>query len=753
MQGGTSSAACGRGYRVNKAGTTYTFAHDRRIAVVLVACFGLIGVVIAAVVASPAGPDIGVLGKTGVVAIIIGLATLLCLGLARTGVRVSAGKVVVVQPLRTRTVGIGDIRDVTLETKSNGTSSFWVPRMRLANGDTIWLQGLSCGRVQALRPPASWRLASLDKFRSLIGAGKVQVQADNAPIATANALIGAAPEVATSAADAGDATNGLPAWTEGRHVSPPDGFYADPCGSAGVRYWGGGQWSPLLSADWVQGPITEFPGTVAEPLPAPGGTWLYAAARARKGRNYTAAWTAGMVIVIIVIVGHVASDSRLLYLALLLAFRAFTTSRAWRQWVRLDRAPREQPRCRECGTEAVETMSACAQCGTPVSWQSPVINRPAASVISDDAGGAELPGTAAGADGQVGTEPYAPGRRLPVPAPIRRMLRGYIYLGLGLVLGGVALCMVGGYFDNVDNSYDLRYLYVALALWVFAGVFFAKRIRVSLFLRRPADAASGTVAAHKRGGRTLVLYSPWDGHSSELRVRVAWWAAPETLLPGESVTLYGRPAGVGRLLVTTPDRDRAFVGTGRRQPASTAGGQVMLDAPHQPVGPGVGRYLRWGPPALTSLAFAMLVAATVIATAPSVTGHLTEEQIRTGDCLTGSMGLGTDNTWPTWVAAVPCTQPHEAEVFFAGNAWPASAPFPGHKAIVDSVDQACENAFLNYDGVTVPQSSFTYNTISPLDSPDWASGDRRLVCVAYIPDPSTPAGGSPVKYSIKGSGR
>ena len=30
---------------------------------------------------------------------------------------------------------------------------------------------------------------------------------------------------------------------------------------------------------------------------------------------------------------------------------------------------------------------------------------------------------------------------------------------------------------------------------------------------------------------------------------------------------------------------------------------------------------------------------------------------------------------------------------------------------------------------------------------------HRLVCVAYLPDPAEPGGGSPVKYSIKGSGR
>ncbi len=304
-------------------------------------CFGLVGVIIFAVIASPAGPHIGVLGKVGVIAIIVVPIALLCSGMARTGVRVSAGRVAV-RGWRTRTVDIGEIRDITLETKSNGQNSFWVPRMRLVNGDDIWLPGLSCGT--ALRSPVPWRLASFDTFQSLIGVGQVSARVGHVPYAGADAFAGDGPVAASSTPDGADATgDGPPAWTKGRQVSPPAGFYRDPGGRAGVRYWGGGEWSPLFPADFAKKQALEFSGTVVAPLPAADGTWGYAASQARKARNQSAAFAVGAIIVLILIVGHVLSSNQLPYLGVVLALRAFSTWRAWRRWTRLDRAARAEP--------------------------------------------------------------------------------------------------------------------------------------------------------------------------------------------------------------------------------------------------------------------------------------------------------------------------------------------------------------------------------------------------------------------------
>jgi hypothetical protein len=135
--------------------------------------------------------------------------------------------------------------------------------------------------------------------------------------------------------------------------------------------------------------------------------------------------------------------------------------------------------------------------------------------------------------------------------------------------------------------------------------------------------------------------------------------------------------------------------------------------------------------------------------------QLTEAQLRAGDCLTGdNLRLDTsspwtlDSAWPSLFTTVPCTQEHRAEVFFAGNAWPqALTEYPGGRAIFDQADSRCILAFTAYDGKPPGISTFTYDDVAPSGGSDWASGDRRLVCVAYyLLD-------LPVDYSIKGSHR
>jgi hypothetical protein len=131
--------------------------------------------------------------------------------------------------------------------------------------------------------------------------------------------------------------------------------------------------------------------------------------------------------------------------------------------------------------------------------------------------------------------------------------------------------------------------------------------------------------------------------------------------------------------------------------------------------------------------------------------QLAVDQLKTGDCLTGSdLGLGTDSSWPDFVTAVPCTQQHIAEVFFAGNAWPQSRAYPGDNAINNQADDRCNAAFAAYDGTTFDNSAFSYDILDPSGGDDWASGDRWLVCVAYSPTAQDP-GGAPVDHSIKGS--
>ena len=53
-------------------------------------------------------------------------------------------------------------------------------------------------------------------------------------------------------------------------------------------------------------------------------------------------------------------------------------------------------------------------------------------------------------------------------------------------------------------------------------------------------------------------------------------------------------------------------------------------------------------------------------------GELTVAQLQVGDCLTGAnLQLNKNTPWPKLSLAVPCTEDHTAEVFYANdNYWP-----------------------------------------------------------------------------------
>jgi hypothetical protein len=138
------------------------------------------------------------------------------------------------------------------------------------------------------------------------------------------------------------------------------------------------------------------------------------------------------------------------------------------------------------------------------------------------------------------------------------------------------------------------------------------------------------------------------------------------------------------------------------------------------------------------------------AAAPTV-GNLQLNQLRVGDCLTGAnMELNTGDPWPKLTLAVPCNQPHTAEVFLAdNNFWPRSSPFPGASAISKDGMAACNSAFRSYVGVAYSKSIYTWTNIIP-DASTWPSGDRALHCVAYY-STSQQRSGATLTRSLKGS--
>lgn len=84
---------------------------------------------------------------------------------------------------------------------------------------------------------------------------------------------------------------GVPMTDDGRPVS--SGLYEDPGGQAGLRYWDGTQWSPLIplhlwKARWNWGAPAGKSAGVWSDLPVADRRWNYAAVRARRATVWLA---------------------------------------------------------------------------------------------------------------------------------------------------------------------------------------------------------------------------------------------------------------------------------------------------------------------------------------------------------------------------------------------------------------------------------------------------------------------------------
>ncbi|HET9969972.1 MAG TPA: septum formation family protein, partial [Streptosporangiaceae bacterium] len=133
------------------------------------------------------------------------------------------------------------------------------------------------------------------------------------------------------------------------------------------------------------------------------------------------------------------------------------------------------------------------------------------------------------------------------------------------------------------------------------------------------------------------------------------------------------------------------------------------------------------------------------------TGELTLAQFQAGDCLTGAnLQLNKPTPWPKLSQAVPCTEGHTAEVFYANvNHWSKNTPFPGADGVRKNATAACNSAFASYVGIAYSKSVYTWTDIVP-DASSWPNGDRALRCVAYYSTNANPAGET-LHSSIKGA--
>jgi DivIVA domain-containing protein len=256
-------------------------------------------------------------------------------------------------------------------------------------------------------------------------------------------------------------------------------------------------------------------------------------------------------------------------------------------------------RCRECAAEVAVTARVCSRCGAPIVGKPPVVvadTEVADTVVGavSDAAGKAVPAVA----GQALPEPFVPGSGASLPAELRLVLAGYVGIACGWFATALA-CAAAAVFvffgdavKDLDDDTGVQLFvvllfvvqFLGLAVVVCIGALEALKagIRFSRLLRRPSDPRTASVTASKRGGRTVILdIIPRDGtrrgYQPLSEVRLALWTKAGMLVPGERVKLYMGPGDESPLLVSSPQRGRAFLGTVESRSTVQPGPVTPLD--------------------------------------------------------------------------------------------------------------------------------------------------------------------------------
>ena len=111
------------------------------------------------------------------------------------------------------------------------------------------------------------------------------------------------------------------------------------------------------------------------------------------------------------------------------------------------------------------------------------------------------------------------------------------------------------------------------------------------------------------------------------------------------------------------------------------------------------------------------------------TGEITEAAeadvfaIAVGDCLNTADLAGDVSEVPT----VPCSDPHESEVFAATDM--PEGEFPGEEAVGTAADEFCLAEFASFVGMDYYDSALEMTTLSPTQETWDGMDDREILCV------------------------
>lgn len=134
----------------------------------------------------------------------------------------------------------------------------------------------------------------------------------------------------------------------------------------------------------------------------------------------------------------------------------------------------------------------------------------------------------------------------------------------------------------------------------------------------------------------------------------------------------------------------------------------------------------------------LLPAAAVVA---GCSGEQRAASLKVGDCFDDTAAMFAGEEFFR-VPSVPCTQPHDNEVFHV-------AQYPGATFVLDDIDRfadlVCYGAFEPYVGRSYETSVIDYAWFVPT-ADSWRRGDREVTCIAFH------MGLEKLRGSVRGSG-
>ena len=111
-------------------------------------------------------------------------------------------------------------------------------------------------------------------------------------------------------------------------------------------------------------------------------------------------------------------------------------------------------------------------------------------------------------------------------------------------------------------------------------------------------------------------------------------------------------------------------------------------------------------------------------------GTISATALTVGDCVNDL----TDTRDLRSLPGVPCSQPHDGEVFAVFEL--RAGPYPGASVVDDQVGRECNARLARYAPEAIEDPSVGHFSVYPLES-NWVRGDREVACVATAGGPTT----------------